>query len=202
MKRAIVVSIFLLSASLPLMAARVQVQPRSSGGGGGASNPPVAPSAPTTVSPTRTHVQPRTNAPANYSPSGRTRVIRSAHPRVPVPNYYGSGRHWARYHGGHYWWFDSGFHHWSYYWNGYWWWTAPSGVSYVYINNTYEPYAVGVVPVEPIGYELTPPPAPDETTTTSTAPTAMTAADTGNSWRSPDNKRSKEGNTCLGQHRR
>lgn len=59
--------------------------------------------------------------------------------------YHGPRFYWTQYHRNRWWWYDPVFAHWTFWWNGYWWWNAPGGISYVYINNAYQPYdAAGI----------------------------------------------------------
>jgi hypothetical protein len=71
--------------------------------------------------------------------------------------YIGPRYYWARWYGNNWWWYDSQFARWAFWYDGYWWWNAPTGITYVYVNNAYTPYDEGVVNVAPPTAVGTPP---------------------------------------------
>lgn len=125
---------------------------------------PVAVQAPRTAG--RTYVMPRVNnrvhvqraAPVHVVPrtggnwyrgGGRPYTYRYYRGHPWYGYYRGSDFYWTRWHANNWWWYNSHYNRWSVWWNGYWWWSEPGGVTYVYLNNQYYPYAPGVVQVAP-----------------------------------------------------
>ena len=110
--------------------------------------------------------------------SGGTRYVHYYHGGYHWYGFYDGPRfYWTRYSGGRWWWYDDGFDRWVFWHAGYWWWMPPGGVTYVYVNGSYEPYEDASIDAdEPEGPDSAPS-APASTTSETRASGSWTSSD-------------------------
>lgn len=121
--------------------------PSQPGSGVTRRTPSAAPAASGSVSPGRLKRVP--SRAGSTPPSSGGSGSSHDHDHYPRHNYHGDNWYrfsyhddyfWARLYGDRWWWYDSGYSRWVYWSNGYWLWPSPNGMTYVYVNNIYQPY--------------------------------------------------------------